>query len=280
MEENKEKILQEEKSAEEAAEAMRETMKDTADIVCENAEKAEEKVPESMEKAAESTDKALESKEQAVNASAEPQKKQKVPFGQKVKNAFSPKNLVKTIVVIVAILVVIGAAIGVLNYFSPSSVTTRFVKARLDGNILALEKVMAFDLKAYLLAGKDEESFFEAASNRYYEDISSWQEYNKAYMKYVREDLEDEIGKYKITQNVTREQDLSYKKMQSELGDIYLRQLEHLYDYNADAVKKCLVVTDKIRLDGEDETDKIIGTVYLVKMGMNWKVIDWSFDYQ
>ena len=96
MEEIKEKMLQEEKSAEEAAEAMRETMEDTADIVRENAEKAEKKVTESMEEVAESTDKVLERTEQALNTSAEPQKKQKVPFGQKVKNAFSPKNLVKT----------------------------------------------------------------------------------------------------------------------------------------------------------------------------------------
>ena len=104
----------------------------------------------------------------------------------------------------------------------------------------------------------DEDDFFEAMSDKYDENITSWGSFFKAKNKSDKETIEDLVEKYKITTEVTRTKDISVKKLLKENS----RLIEGL----------------EAKVKGEDQTVRNTYDMYLVKIGGAWKVLDYDVD--
>ena len=198
------------------------------------------------------------------------------PSGKKLGKAFSKEHLVKTLVLFLAVIAIIGAGIGILSSFSPKAVARRYIIARVEEDVRRESKLLAYDRKAQILAGySDEEQLYEKASDRYGEEINSWTDYCKVVRAMEKETLEDHYGEYEITAEATKEKDISVKKLESELGSTY-KYLER-YGFDPDSVKSAKVVTVKFKLKGEDSTVRETFLVYLAKIGASWKVVDYEY---
>ena len=82
------------------------------------------------------------------------------------------------------------------------------------GNAKVQAGLTAYDRKARQLGNyDDEDDFFEAMSDKYDENITSWGSFFKAKNKSDKETIEDLVEKYKITTEVTRTKDISVKKL-------------------------------------------------------------------
>ena len=94
------------------------------------------------------------------------------------------------------------------------------------------------------------------------------------YMKTERDEtLYDEYGKYKITTRVSKEKDVRVGKLLDD--DDIVGTLDTL-DIDEGRVKAAKLVTVKLHIDGEDDSDRWTLEVQLVRIGLAWKVIDWD----
>ena len=94
------------------------------------------------------------------------------------------------------------------------------------------------------------------------------------YMKTERDDtLYDEYGEYKITTRVSKEKDVRVGKLLDD--DDIVETLDAL-DIDEGRVKAAKLVTVKLHIDGEDDSDRWTLEVQLVRIGLAWKVIDWD----
>ena len=94
------------------------------------------------------------------------------------------------------------------------------------------------------------------------------------YMKTERvEYLHDEYGEYKITTRVSKEKDVRVGKLLDD--DDIVETLDTL-DIDEGRVKAAKLVTVKLHIDGEDDSDRWTLEVQLVRIGLAWKVIDWD----
>lgn len=200
-------------------------------------------------------------------------------LAEKIKNLFSAKNRKKTCLILLAVIVVIGCITGISAYNSPKAVAKRYLKAGLMQDNATVCKLTAYDFKAYTMMmprifnpDLDEEAYFEQRAEEYDEDITSWKDLFAVEKKLHKETLEDTFGKYKLTVEVTREKDISEKKAKSELED-WLELLEAETDFDSDIVEDCKVITAKIKLIGEDETERDTAQIYLCKVNGAWKVL-------
>lgn len=206
-------------------------------------------------------------------------------FAEGIKNLFSAKNRKKTCLILLAVIVVIGCIVSFSVYSSPKAVAERYLKASLLQDNAVVSKLTAYDFKEYsrvfvpYASAKfdekdrpDDETLFEKCSNWYDEDISSWNELFAVQNKLQIEEFEDEWGEFKVTVEVTREKNISSKKAKSELAD-WLEMIEDLLKFDPDVIDECKVITAKIKLIGEDETDRGTAQVYLCKVDGAWKVL-------
>lgn len=176
--------------------------------------------------------------------------------------------LVPAVVAVVALCVLLGSR-------SPESVAERYAKAYLTDQ-KTVAKLKAYDYQKYLCYSYDgdEEAFFEAYSDLLDEDISGWNEYYKVCDASRKEDLEEAYGEFKVTAETTRTKDISVKKLDEDRS-WWLDWLEkHCEPFDRDDIQDAKIVTVKLKIKGEDDSDRESMEVYLVKIHGSWRVLD------
>lgn len=210
--------------------------------------------------------------------------KAKNTFKDFFKKCFSKENLKKTIAVILLTAIVIGGTYGVIYYNSPESVALRFVKACSNSDLKAQEKLLAYDYRTYTLylsnsedeEAFDEEAFFESKSDKFEEDINSWEDYFRVYQTQALEFYEDIYGDYKITYSVSKTKDLSERKVKAS-NESLLSDLEEIANFDSDTIEEGKYVTVKGKTDTEElGIIRYTYTVTLVKVSNSWKVLDYD----
>lgn len=190
---------------------------------------------------------------------------------ENLKALFSRENRKKTIAVILGVIVVIGVVCGVISYNSPASVARRYVKARYEYDYKIVDSTLVGG-KYYWFGDEDEQEWLEEQSNWYDEDFLSMSDYYN-YVKTERDDtLYDEYGEYKITTRVSKEKDVRVGKL---LDDEVIAETLDMLDIDEGRVKAAKLVTVKLHVVGEDDSDRATVEVWLAKIGLAWKVIDW-----
>lgn len=195
----------------------------------------------------------------------------------KIKDAFSAEKWKKSAAILGAAVVVIVVAIALLGRGSAASVAKRYCDGFV-GNAKVQAGLTAYDWKARQLGYyDDEDDFFEAMSDKYDENITSWDSYFKVKNKSDKETIEDLVGKYKITTEVTRKKDISVKKLLEENSSLIKKlEAERLIDRDDISAAKEIIV--KMKVKGEDQTIRNTYDMYLVKIGGAWKVLDYDVD--
>ena len=192
---------------------------------------------------------------------------------ENLKTLFSRENRKKTIAVILGVIVVIGVVCGVISYNSPASVARRYVKARYEYDYKIVDSTLVGG-KYYWFGDEDEQEWLEEQSNWYDEDFLSMSDYYN-YVKTERDDtLYDEYGEYKLTTRVSKEKDVRVGKLLDD--DDIVETLDTL-DIDEGRVKAAKLVTVKLHVVGEDDSDRATVEVWLAKIGLAWKVIDWYY---
>ena len=197
---------------------------------------------------------------------AAPEKAEETAAPGKTEVAAAKKPPLKFILIgAAALAVVIAVVVILLSRNNPSSVAKRYIQAFYTDDKTATS-LWAFDFNAIRLSEYDgsEEEFFEAMSDEYSADISSWNDFYKAVDSSFQEQLEDEYGEYKVTTEVTRTKDISVKKA-----------LERDINFDTDSISDACVVTAKAKITGEDEIERTKIDVYVVKIGGSWGVLDY-----
>lgn len=191
---------------------------------------------------------------------------------ENLKALFSRENRKKTIAVILGVVVVIGVVCGVISYNSPASVARRCAKASYENDYRVLNSTLVGG-KYYWFGDEDEQEWLEYRSSWYDEDFSSMSDYYK-YVKTERDEyLYDYYGEYKITTRVSKEKDVRVGKL---LDDEVIAETLDMLDIDEGRVKAAKLVTVKLHIDGEDDSDRMTFEVQLVRIGLAWKVIDWN----
>ncbi len=184
----------------------------------------------------------------------------------------------KLVILAAAAVVLIAAAVALLSRGSASSVAKRYCKA-MFGDQKTVVELTAYDWKQLQLDGyEDEEEYFEKAGDRWDEDIRSWNDFYQARNASMREDMEDIYGDYQLTVEATKSRDISVKKLLSD-QDYWLDSLEDCAAFDRDSVTAAQQVTVKVKIKGEEDTDRVTYKVTLVKAGGGWKVLDYEGDY-
>ena len=166
-------------------------------------------------------------------------------------------------------IVVIGVVCGVISYNSPASVAQRYVKAWYEWND-KVEDSTYVGGKYYRFGDMDEQEWLEYKSSQCDEDFSSMSDYYN-YWKPIREEkLYDYYGEYTITIRVSREKDIRVGKL---LDDEDIVEKLDMLDIDEGRVKAAKLVTVKLHIDGEDDSDRMTFEVRLVRIGLAWKVI-------
>lgn len=192
---------------------------------------------------------------------------------ENLKVLFSRENRKKTIAIILGVIVVIGVVCGVISYNSPASVARRYVKARYEYDYKIVDSTLVGG-KYYWFGDEDEQEWLEEQSNWYDEDFLSMSDYYN-YMKTECDDtLYDEYGEYKITTRVSKEKDVRVGKL---LDDEVIAETLDMLDIDEGRVKAAKLVTVKLHVVGEDDSDRATVEVWLAKIGLAWKVIDWYY---
>lgn len=208
--------------------------------------------------------------------------KEKVPIGRRIwdgiRNAFSPERWKKSAVITAVVVLIIAAAGGLLGRSGPTQVAKRNAIAVFE-DMKTVVRLSAYDWQKDRLADyKDEDDFFEKMSDKYDEDITSWRTFYKAVDRDSREDLEDALGKYKVSAEVTKNRDVSLNKWLDEYS-LTLKELEKSGSFDKDKVGGVKEVTVKVKLKGEDQTKRVTMDMCLVKTGGSWKVLTCDMDW-
>lgn len=207
---------------------------------------------------------------------AAPEKAEETAAPGKTEVAAAKKPPLKFILIgAAALAVVIAVVVILLSRNNPSSVAKRYVQAFYTDD-KAATSLWAFDFNAIRLSEYDgsEEEFFEAMSDEYSADISSWNDFYKAVDSSFQEQLEDEYGEYKVTTEVTRTKDISVKKALEDCA-VWVKILERDINFDTDSISDACVVTAKAKITGEDEIERTKIDVYVVKIGGSWGVLDY-----
>ena len=208
----------------------------------------------------------------SVDNDASPEKATEAKKVPAILKLFSVQNRKKTIAAI-AVVLVIAIAAGCLIYRgSPKNVAVRYVKAYEFSDYVAEHKVMAYDTYAYFLGDMSEEEYFEQCSDRYDEDIQSWKDLSDYYRTDWEEFLEDIYGEYKLSIEASRVKDMSNKRLEAEYGN-FLNELETKIAFDRDDISDAKEVTVKLKIEGEDGTDRETYIVCLVKINGVWKAL-------
>ena len=120
----------------------------------------------------------------------------------------------------------------------------------------------------------DEQEWLEEQSSRFDEDFSSMSDYYNYWKTERDEGLYDYYGEYKMTTRVSKEKDVRVGKL---LDDEVIAETLDMLDIDEGRVKAAKLVTVKLHVVGEDDSDRATVEVWLAKIGLAWKVIDWYY---
>ena len=191
----------------------------------------------------------------------------------------APKKspLVPLLILAAVVVVAICAAVFFITRNSATSVAKRFITGYYENDKL-YTSLWAYDFEAFLLTSYDgdEEAFFEEMSDEYDADITSWNEYHKAVDTYFKEYWEDNYGKYKVSVEVVRSKDISVRRLLDDESDA-ISYLEENLNFDSDKISAAKIVTVKGKLAGEDDIMREKFEIYMVKIGLTWRVLAWSY---
>lgn len=198
-------------------------------------------------------------------------------IAQKAKVYFSPEKRKKTVISLSAVIAVILLIVILLVRGSASSVAKRYCAA-FAGDIHTQERLTAYNWRNEEIQGyRDEDDFFEAMSEEYDEDVKSWSSYYRAANKDAKEAVEDYVGKYSKTVTVTKVRDISVNKLKDDMSS-FIRILEKNGSFDADKISAAKSITVKMKIKGKDQTIRHTYDMYLVRIGLEWKVLDYDAD--
>ena len=164
---------------------------------------------------------------------------------------------------------------ALLSYNSAKSVAKRFYKAYTQGNYKICDVLTAYNMKKYRVficgAETDEEVFFWRMTDRYDSDIESWNDFYKATKEYQADLLEDQYGNYKIEIKVIKSKEISVKKLFSD-NKAHVDVLEDKTGFDSDKVSAAKMVVLKVKITGDDSTEREQVQVQLVRIDGTWKV--------
>lgn len=183
-----------------------------------------------------------------------------------------PLPAIAAAVVALIVIIVLITSLG-----SPKRIAKKYIDAYLYNDIVAMHKYLAYDSYASTLGDEDEEDYFEDMSDLYDEDITSWKDLAAYYHAQREEDLLDEFGEYKIEITVSRVKDLSDRALEREF-EWFMDDLEDNTDFDRDDISSSKTVNLKLKIKGDEGTERGSCTVYLVKMGLSWKVLYVTLD--
>lgn len=181
----------------------------------------------------------------------------------------------KWLAVALALVVIVGAVIGVAHYNSPESVAERYCKALFTdpGEVL---KLYAVDTKRAIGLGEDDLGMLGADSTGFIYDADTPEEYFES-LRLVRQDsLEEEYDEYTISSEARTVKDISVKKLRAQESRL-IKALEGVNLLDADEISDAKVVDVKWKIKSEDEKEIYYYTVYTVKLNGVWRVIDIAF---
>lgn len=192
----------------------------------------------------------------------------------KIRTVVKSKKIRTLAVLACVVIVLVIAIVSVCSYNSPASVAERYVKAYMYMDTATLNKLSAYDYYGFLVSwhNDDEEEFFEYFSDEYDEDITNWKQYEKYQKECQAEELSDYYGDYKITIETTKTKERTLKKIE-EKYEYYISRYEERTDFDRDDISAVKEVTVKTKIVGEDNIERNSIAVYVVKIGMNWRVI-------
>ena len=91
------------------------------------------------------------------------------------------------------------------------------------------------------------------------------------------ESIIDECGDYKLSVEAKRTKDLSVKRILSAL-DSDIERLEKYANFDKDSITDGKQVDVKVTIDGEDDTERSMFSIYLVKVDGQWKVLQFEIE--
>ena len=193
---------------------------------------------------------------------------------KRLSGLFAPDKIKKTCIILGVIVILLAALITTLCCcLSAKSVALQCAKSIIYFDAKKQAALSAYDYEAGLIdVYEDEEDFFNSSSNEYDEDIESWDDYCRVRKANGKAMLEDEYGVSKVSFDVTKIKDMSVRKMSSTVDFEYYES----YEFDRDDVTACKLVTVKCKVSGEDINGRMILDIYLVKMGLLWKMITWE----
>ena len=186
-------------------------------------------------------------------------------------------NLIKLIAIVAAVAIVLGLFIGLLGGDSPKSVAKDYIEASFEGDLKKTYSLQPGKMqKMFEKETDDEDEMFEMVEE-YGEEldvkvkVNNFAQYYKAVKKITKADTKETYGKnYKLNVKV-----IDVKNMRnSELEAIEERYDSDYYeDYvDADKIKKGKKVYVSVIVDGSEDNNSYVRTVYVVKYKGQWKV--------
>ena len=189
------------------------------------------------------------------------------------------KRCVRLIAIVSAAVILVTALLVILlGAGNPKTVAKKFVQAQLEGDALAMYRVMAGDMQQYneQLHKDDKEEMFtqteEACAELGIEvTIDDFKQYYKAGRQLQTARWQDQYGAdYKVTVKVREIEDMSaaaLQEIQTRCGEADLAEY-----IRADKIKAGKYVVVDVIIEGDNETTTQNVRVYVVKYKSKWKV--------
>lgn len=187
------------------------------------------------------------------------------------------KKTVGIILAIVAVAAVVLTAVFLMRNRDANVVAERFAKG-IAGDMKTCVSLYAYDRKAYILSDYDDEKdFFKEMQDIYGGKIDSWAGYYRAFDISNRERLEDSFGKYDISARAYREKEISLEEWEANYWE-EIDRCEEIARFDRDYVSEAKMVDVKATLKGEEDTERMVITLCMVKIRGFWKVFDYSWE--
>ena len=201
--------------------------------------------------------------------------------------AVKGNKTVKLIAIVAAVAIVLGLFIGLLGGGSAKSVAKDYIKASFEGDLKEMYSLMPGKYQKYI---EKEVYDDDDQQDTLFENIEKWgdeldvkvkvknfSQYYKAYKKISKAENKEDYGKnFKITVKVLETKDMRSSDLEN-IQDRY--DTDAFEDYiNADKIKKGKKVYVSVIIDGSEDNNSYVRTVYVVKYKGQWKVANVGAD--
>ena len=195
------------------------------------------------------------------------------------KKSFWKKNKVKIILLAVLLLILLAAGF-VFRATRADYVAKEYAKAATAWDEAKKGKLFAFNFETYTIeyAGwDDEDDFLTGMSERYEEDIDSWEDFCSVIKRERKYSIEEALGDFKLkaeTKSDKYVKALTFARVLVEdLDDADAYDALEVVGMDWDNPPKIKQVNVRVRIDGKYDNDYFDWAVYLIQSGIGWKVI-------